>query len=254
MPANGTFLSIVIPSYNEEVNIRKGALSQVHDFLSRQSFSYEVIVVDDGSTDKSRQLVEEFMRDHGHIRQLCANHGGKANAIIEGVKDAKGEIVLFTDMDQATPLKEMLKLLQKFEEGYDVAIGSRGTVREGAPLTRRLTAIGMIVIRKLILGLVNISDTQTGFKAFRRDVALKIFDRLTLFGKGAGNVKGAAVTASFDVEVLFIGEKLQVKIAEVPVEWHHIETRHVNPVVEGIRTIKDLLTIRLNDLRGRYAP
>ncbi len=244
-------LSVVIPSYNEEMNVRKGALHKVYDFLSRQKYEYEVIVVDDGSSDQSRDIIKKFVAQHPTFRLIEAQHGGKANAVITGVRAAKAEYVLFTDMDQATPIEESDKLLATFSQGYDVVIGSRGTVREGAPLTRRIVALGMIFLRTLILGM-NIVDTQTGFKAFRRTVGNDLFDYMQLYGHKQMRVKGAAVTAGFDVEMLFVAQKLGYKIAEIPVEWHHVETRRVNPIVDGLRALRDLITVRINSLRGVY--
>lgn len=246
------FLSVVIPSYNEEMNLRKGALHKVYDFLSRQKYEYEVIVVDDGSSDQSREIIKKFVAQHPTFRLIEAQHGGKANAVITGVRGGEGEYVLFTDMDQATPIEESEKLLAKFSDGYDVVIGSRGTVREGAPLTRRVVALGMILLRTLILGM-SIVDTQTGFKAFRRSVGSDLFDHMQLYGHKSVHFKGAAVTAGFDVEMLFVAQKLGFKIAEVPVEWHHVETRRVSPLVDGLRALRDLVTVRVNDLRGVYA-
>lgn len=246
------FLSVVIPNYNEEMNLRKGALHKVYDFLARQRYTYEVIVVDDGSTDQSKDLIKKFIADHSNFRLIEAAHGGKANAVITGVRQTHGEIVLFTDMDQATPIDEVNKLLPKFDEGSDFVIGSRGTVREGAPLARKVVALGMILLRTIILGM-NIVDTQTGFKAFKRSVGNTLFDHMKLYGHTGQSVKGAAVTAGFDVEMLFVAQKLGFNIAEVPVEWHHVETRRVNPLIDGLRALRDLVTVRVNDLRGVYA-
>ena len=133
-------LSVVIPSYNEMGNLRKGTLSKVKRYLDKQTFSYEVIVVDDGSTDGSREYVKEFSNEEKEFRLIENSHSGKAGAVTTGMLEAKGDYVLFTDMDQATPIEELEKLLPYTEKGYDVVIGSRNSNRQGAPITRKIMA------------------------------------------------------------------------------------------------------------------
>ena len=125
------YLSVVIPMYNEEKNLKKGVLFEVEDFLKRQSYSSEVIISDDESTDNSLVLAEEFVKSHSRFKLLKNKHGGKPFAIRSGVMTAGGEICLFVDMDQSTPIKEVEKLLGFYEKGFSVVIGSRGAKREG---------------------------------------------------------------------------------------------------------------------------
>ncbi len=244
------FLSVVIPCYNEEKNIKIGALEKVADYLAKQDYSWEVDIVDDGSNDNSISLVEEFVKNHRNFFLFKNPHQGKAATVISGMLRAEGEYILFTDFDQATPINEVEKILP-YLKNFDIVIGSRNTKRTGAPLSRVIIARGFMLLRSIILGLNGISDTQCGFKAFRREVARQLFSRLKIYGYRQ-TISGPMVTAGFDIEVLFLARKLGFKIKEVPVEWHYVETRRVNPIKDSIYGFWDLVRIRLYSLRGFY--
>lgn len=243
-------LSIIIPCYNEERNIRLGALENVAHFLKKKSFSYEVILVDDGSCDESVNLINDFISEHKEFTLLTCKHQGKAAAVTSGVMVSNGKIILFSDLDQATPINQIDVLLPWFEKKFDIVIGSRNSQRKGAPLLRLAMARGFVILRNLILNL-GIYDTQCGFKAFTRIAALDIFPRLKVFHLKR-NVSGSTVTAGFDVELLYLAKLLGYRIAEVPVEWHYQETRHVNPLKDSWESLVDLLKIRWNAFRGLY--
>ena len=245
------YLSVVIPAYNEETNIRLGALDKVSRYMESRKYRWEVVLVDDGSTDGTNNLLDEFARVTQGFRIIHNPHQGKAATVITGCLAALGDIVLFTDLDQATPIRETEKILPWLDRGFDVVIGSRRGKREGAPLTRIAMARGFMWIRSLILGLYGISDTQCGFKAFRQDTANKIFGRLHLYGN-SHNVQGSMVTAGFDIEVLFLAKQLGFRIKEVPVEWHYVETRRVSPLKDSWQGLMDIIRIRLNSIRGLY--
>lgn len=245
------FLSIVIPCYNEEKNIRIGALDKVANYLLDQKYTWEVIIVDDGSTDESVKLVQGFLQKHPGFHLLKNPHQGKAATVITGMLVAAGQYVLFSDLDQATPISEMEKILPGFAQGFDVVIGSRSGKREGAPLLRLMMARGFMVLRSLILGLSGLSDTQCGFKAFKKEVAQELFSRLKLYGQKKP-VGGSMVSAGFDIETLFLAKKLGFKIKEVPVEWHYVETRRVNPLKDSWYGFWDLIKIRVNSWRSLY--
>ncbi len=246
------FLSVVIPAYNEETNIRLGALDKVSRYLEKQPYAWEAIIVNDGSTDKTKNLLDEFIRANRGFRVVHNVHLGKAGTVATGVREAKGEIVLFTDLDQATPIRELEKVLPWFRRGFDVVIGSRNTNREGAPVLRIMMARGFMIIRSVFLGLKGITDTQCGFKAFRKEAAYDIFDGLRLYGK-AKEVSGSMVTAGFDIEVIFLAKKRGYKIKEVPVEWHYVETRRVSPIKDSWQGLVDIFHIRLNAWKGYYS-
>lgn len=246
------FLSVVIPAYNEETNIRLGTLDKVARYLENQDYRWEAIIVNDGSSDRTSVLASEFCKANKGFRLIDNPHQGKAATVMTGMLAASGKIVLFTDLDQATPIRELEHVLPYFDRGFDVVIGSRKGVREGAPLTRRLMARGFMILRTVFLGLKGIQDTQCGFKAFRQNVARDIFGRLQLYGH-AQAVSGAMVSAGFDVEVLYLANKLGYKIREVPVEWHYVETRRVNPVKDSLQALADIMRIRWNAMTGGYS-
>lgn len=245
------FLSVVIPSYDEMANLQKGVLDKVKSFLDKKRFSYEVIVVDDGSKDGSQQFVEKFCRDNKTFSLVKGSHTGKAGAVTAGMLKASGKYVLFTDMDQATPIEEIDKLLPYFEKGYDIVIGSRHG-RKGAPWTRKLMARGMVVLRTVLVGLKGIDDTQCGFKMFTNEAGKALFKRMYDLHHGYAHVSGSSVAAGFDVEVLFLAQLMGYKIKEVPVEWLYVETRRVSPLKDSIDAVEYLLKIRLNKFEGKY--
>lgn len=243
------FLSVIMPAYNEEYNLRTGVLDSVYDYLTDQKYSWEILFVDDDSTDATLRIAEEFSRKHKNFTVLAEPHRGKAGTVTAGVLKAKGEIILFTDTDQATPIDQIEKILPKFNQGFNVVIGSRHG-REGAPLVRKIMASGFSFLRLLILNLP-FKDTQCGFKAFSGEAAKEIFKRLEIFSS-KNKSKGSSVTAGFDLEVLYIARKLGYKVAEVPVDWHHKEGTRVNPIKDSIEGFKGLLMVRLNALQGKY--
>lgn len=242
-------LSIIIPAFNEEENIKNGALENVWKYLKKQKYSWELLIVDDASTDKTVKLAERFAKGKKNVRVLKEPHRGKGGTVIKGVREAKGDVVLFTDMDQATPINQLEKILPKFKEGFDVVIGSRSG-RSGAPLSRKLMAYGFVALRMITLRLP-FRDTQCGFKAFKRSSATKIFKRMKVFGRLDENPK-ASVTAGFDLEALYLARKLGYKVAEVPVIWNYKETERVSAVYDSIEAFRDMVKIRINAVLGRY--
>lgn len=242
-------LSVIIPAYNEEKNLSKEVLSQLGDYLEHQKMNYEVIVVDDGSSDSSVELIKKYIPKNKNFKLIENKHGGKAIAILTGMQEAQGEIILFTDMDQATPINQLEKFIPKFEQGYDLVIGSR-TGRKGAPIVRKLAAWGFSVLRTVILGLP-FNDTQCGFKAFSKASVLKILPKIKNEW-GTLHFSGGAVNAGFDVELLYIAKKYRFKIAEVDVEWNYVDTERVQVVKDAAAAIYDMLRIRFNDLKGKY--
>jgi glycosyltransferase involved in cell wall biosynthesis len=249
---NEVFLSVVIPCYNESDNLQRGVLNEVDNFLRTQDFSWEVIVSDDGSTDNSRNLVKKIVSEKKNFRLKENSHGGKPSAVWGGIQEARGEYVLFTDMDQSTPIREILKLIPYFQT-YQVIIGSRGSERENFSLIRKVGSNVFRLFRKALL-LPEINDTQCGFKAFKTEVAKKIFPMLEFFKKEK-EVKGWKVT-SFDVELLFIAKKLGYKIKEVPVEWKDRDIakgKKKSYFKESKEMLGQIIRVKLNDLKGLYS-
>lgn len=252
-------LSVVIPAYNEEYNLRTGVLDSVYDYLKEQKYSWEILFVDDGSTDNTAKIAEDFAKKHSNLLVLKEPHRGKGGTVVAGMLKAQGEIILFTDTDQATPIDQLEKILPKFstqggpasggDKGYDIVIGSRSG-REGAPLIRKIMASGFSILRNIVLQLPY-KDTQCGFKAFKNNAAKKIFGKLAIFNK-ENATGGASVSAGFDLEVLYVARKLNYKVAEVPVDWHHKEGTKVDPIKDSLEGLRDLLMVRINALQGKY--
>ncbi len=247
------YLSVVIPCYEEMSNLQKGVLNTVKGYLEKKKLAYEVIIVDDGSQDGSVQFIEKFLKENTSFSLLKNPHTGKAGAVTTGILKAKGKYILFTDMDQATPIEELDKLLMTLEKNKaDIAIGSRKSEKNGSPLTRIIMHKGMIILRKIIVGVNDISDTQCGFKMFKAEAAHKLFSRIYEIHMGFKSISGSSVTAGFDVELLYIAEKMGYTIKEVPVHWSYVETRRVTPIKDSLEGLKDLLRIRRNEIQGKY--
>lgn len=251
-PGDRLAISVVIPCYNEATNLRRGVLDGVAAFVEATEECREVLVVDDGSTDDSADLVERFVEKHPKFRLLREPHRGKAGAVVTGVLHATGDYVLFCDADQATPLEEMSKLRPYLLDGIDLVCGSRAERREGAPLVRKAMARGYMLVRRMLLDIGGITDSQCGFKAIRIDAARQIVRALYVHGQGEHQVRGATVTAAFDAELLFLAHRFGYTLKEVPVRWRHVGTPRVHPIVESWRGLSGLLKIRLAAWRGRY--
>ena len=250
-------ISVIIPCYNEAKNLERGVLDEVHGYLSGQAFSWEVIIVDDESTDDSRKLVEQAIQGKDPFSLCDIPHGGKPAAIWEGIRRARGEAVLLTDMDQSAPIQELDKLLPWYQQGIDVVIGSRQTGREGSSLVRKLGSFVFLTLRRLVL-LPDIQDTQCGFKLCRRQVALEVFPHLE-FLKQAERPTGWKVTA-FDVEFLYLVDRAGYGIKEILVRWRNRDesvtksqqgelARYIH---ESVNMAREVSRVKLNPLRGLY--
>ncbi len=242
-------LSVVIPAYNESENLKKGVLDEVRNFFDKSGLDFEIVIVDDGSTDSTVEIIKKNILSDKNLKIIQNSHGGKAMAVMTGMMYSRGDIILFTDMDQATPIHQFEKFLPKFKEGFDVVIGSR-TGRRGAPIIRKLSAWGFSVLRRIILDLP-FSDTQCGFKAFNKKSVEKIIPKIK-DEWGVVHFKGGAVNAGFDVEVLYLAKKYGFKIIEVGVEWNYVDTERVQVIKDALAAIYDMFRIRINDLRGKY--
>jgi len=214
----------------------------------------EILVVDDGSNDRTAQVVREIATQNPEVRLIQSEHRGKGFAVRTGVLNATGEHILVCDADLATPIEEEQKLAPYLQDGYAVAIASReglGARRIGEPVYRHLMGrVFNFVARAIAVGGFN--DTQCGFKLFRADAARDIFASVRLYGADAAKLTGAAVTA-YDVEVIFLAVKRGYKVKEVPTEWRYGSVSKVNPVRDSMRNFMDVVRVRLNDWQGKYA-
>ncbi len=245
-------ISLVIPCYNEEANIQKGVLDKIGNFTKDDHRFSEVIIVDDGSRDSSKKIIKErYLPRFSKFRLVEKSHQGKALAVIAGIKKAKSDYVMFSDIDLATPIEEAEKLIGEAKKGYQIIIGSRNSKRAGAPILRQLMAIGFIIIRNFLIGLDKIKDTQCGFKLFERKAALKIITNLKVFDNNR-KVYNSSVSAGFDLEFLFLASRLKYKIKEVPVIWRHVETKNVNFLKDSLETLGDILKIKYFSIIGKY--
>ncbi len=239
-------LSIIVPAFNEEHRLAR-SLCQIHEYLHHHGYNAEVIVVDDGSTDRTAQLADAARMSFPEIRRLSnpENHG-KGFAVRQGMLEARGDMALFTDADLSTPIQEAEKLLAPIRAGqYDGAIGSRRIdpelIQVHQSATRELGGCLFNTLVRWITGL-QFSDTQCGFKAFRREKARILFEQQRIIGFG------------FDPEILFLARRLGLKIAEVPVRWSHDSGSKVKFFKDGLAMLGDLWTIRQNAARGLYSP
>lgn len=240
-------LTVVVPAFDEAGSIRAGRLDRVIRWARGRIPPASVLVVDDGSADETADLA----RAEG-ARVLEIPHGGKAAALLAGALASHGERVLFTDMDQAVPIEEAGKLIAALDGGADVAMGTRGFRRPGAPLSRLAMSLGHWLLRRLLLGM-RWRDTQCGFKAFRREAGLAVLAGLRVYGAGAGRrSESPSVTSGFDVEFLLVAERLGLAIAEVPVVWNYRETRRVSRLRDSWRGLRDLAAIARACRRGLY--
>jgi dolichyl-phosphate beta-glucosyltransferase len=237
-------LSIVIPAYNEERRLPQ-TLDSIFAYLQGRPYRAEVIVVDDGSSDGTAEVVNAAREKYPELR-LLSNEGnrGKGFSVRHGMLDARGEIALFSDADLSTPIEETGKLLASIlEQGYDGAIGSRAMDRSliqvHQSVLREQAGIFFNRMVRWITG-TKFSDTQCGFKAFRRERTRIIFEqqRIERFG--------------FDPEILFLAQRNGMRVAEVPVRWSHDAATKVNVATDGIRMFLELIVIRWNAIRGYY--
>jgi dolichyl-phosphate beta-glucosyltransferase len=250
------FLSVIIPCYNEEENLKRGVLKRIYDYLKLKNFDWEVIISDDGSTDNSLELAKKAVSIFKNFKVLDNPHGGKPSALNYGIKNTGGEYILFTDMDQSTPIAELDKLLPYVKEGYDAIIGSRGMDRENFPLYRKFGSFVFATFRKIFL-LRDINDTQCGFKLFKKSILLKTFSELEFF-RNKKEIKGWTVS-SYDVELLHLIEKTGGKIMEVKVMWKDEDTSQSKGgslqryFKESLEMVKQILRVKINDMRGMYS-
>ncbi len=234
-------LSILIPSYNEANRIVP-TIQKIQDFLKKQSFSWEIIVIDDGSTDEMPSVLKKLQQEIPFFIHRYPQNKGKGFACKMGIYQAKGKNILLMDADFSTPIFEVIPLLKALETS-DIAIGSRYLSNSSIevsqpPLRVAIGRIGNILIQFLILE--NIVDTQCGFKLFPHKIAKEIFSRQKIHRFG------------FDIEALAIAKSFGYSIAEVPVHWINSTDSRVRPIRDAFRTFFDLFYIKFNFWTGRY--
>jgi len=240
---NEVYLSVIIPAYNEERRLPK-TLREINEYLKKQPFESEIIVVSDGSRDRTVEVAKNLIPEIKNLRVIeFKENRGKGFGVKEGMLKALGNFCLFTDADNSTSIEEVEKMLSHFRQGYDIVIGSRDV--EGAildppqPKIRRILGEGFKFFRKLILNLWEIEDTQCGFKCFKKEAAKKIFPKCKID------------RFAFDPEILMIAKKFRYKIKEIPVYWRNDPESKVKPK-SIIKMAIDLFKIKLNLIKGLY--
>jgi glycosyltransferase involved in cell wall biosynthesis len=231
------YLSVIIPAYDEEPNLST-TLRNVADFLATKNYRHEIIVVDDGSKDRTAEIADaEARRFESFILLKNPANRGKGYSVKRGMLEARGEIVLFMDADNSTRIGQIEPLLAALNSGFDVAIGSRrlpgAAIDLAQPVWRRILGNTYIWLSKWLLS-ATVQDVNCGFKLFKKEAAKSLFSRLT------------REDWTFDSELIFLISRLRLKLKEVPVRWHDIRTSKVKPLRDGVKSLWGLIKIRLN--------
>lgn len=234
-------ISVIIPAYNEERRI-SATLEKVHSYLEYRGLSFEIIVVDDGSKDNTKKVVEEFNREHPEVKLIrYETNRGKGYAVKTGVLSAQGKLILFSDADLSTPIEELEKLEQALAQGYDVAIGSRGlpdsAILVHQPKRREIAGKIFNLLVRVILR-IKFYDTQCGFKLFKGEVARPVFKKQKIFG------------FVFDAESIWWAQKLGYQVQEVPVVWQDSGRSSISMLATPPRVTRELWQLFLLILRG----
>lgn len=245
--------SIVIPAYNEEDKII-ATLTQVVNFMRNFCSSFEVIVVNDGSSDLTLLKVLNYSKENTEVRVIDNVHKGKGFAVWTGMMEAQGEYIYMADADLSAPLDELKKLsVWAKDQNFDVVIGSRegvGARRIGEPLYRHIMGRFFNYWVQFI-ALPGINDSQCGFKLFKKKVAKDIFGRLLVYGADSKEID-VTYFGAWDVEVLYLARKLGYTIKQVPVTWTYVKSKKFSPIRDAFKMAWDVTKVRLNDLRGKY--
>jgi dolichyl-phosphate beta-glucosyltransferase len=234
-------VSIIVPAYNEQYRIGN-TLKKIDAYFKKKGCKYEIIVVDDGSTDNTVKVIKSLKNKHIHILKNGINRG-KGYSVRAGIMDSENSLVLFSDADLATPVEEFDKMHDEIKKGYDIVIASRNLPESKVLVTRSIyrKIIGKtfpLIVRLLLLR--GIKDTQCGFKLLKSDAAKKV-------------VKVQFIPRfAFDVEMLFIARKKGYKIKEVPVRWNDIKGSKVNPIKESFRMLMGIIKIKYYNITERY--
>jgi dolichyl-phosphate beta-glucosyltransferase len=242
--SDGTpFLSLVIPAYNEEKRLKR-SLVEIRKYLDLKKYDSEIIIVDDGSKDRTVEVASECLdgNDKHRILRLDRNRG-KGHAVKKGMLEAKGCYAVFMDADLSTPIEELDKLMAAFDDGIDVVIGTRknkcANVQKRQPYFRELLGKGFTLLSNMLV-VGGISDFTCGFKGFRNAAGRAIFKRQSIDNW------------SFDAEILFLARKLGYGIKEVPVTWYDAEGTKVRLYRDIVGSLKGMFQIRINYLLGVY--
>ena len=238
-PAERVDLSVIIPAYNEAERILP-TLGAVAVIVSGLGYRWEMVVSDDGSSDDTAELVKAL--GWANLRVVTHANTGKGGAVKRGVLASRGDRILFADADNSTPIEELPRMMAKLDEGFHVAVGSRaadGAREENKSALRHLVSWGLRTVAGYLSG-VRVRDTQCGFKLFSREAAEDLFGRQQMLG------------FSFDLELLYLANKLGYRVAEVPVHWFDAPGSKVNSVRDSLRFFRDIFALRRLERVGAY--
>ena len=238
---NSPFLSVIIPTFNERTRI-EATLDQIVSYLRSRSYSWEIKITDDGSTDETTALVNMKAKSDPRISVTQGRHRGKGSALRNGIAQVKGEYIFLCDADLSMPIQQLERFLPPFLSDYDMAMGSRevpGARRFEEPQFRHFQGRVFNTIIKG-MGLSKYQDTQCGFKTIRTEMIRPLLPLLRING------------FSFDVELLFLAKKNNLRVAEVPIDWFYKRGSKVRFLTDSWKMLAELLSIRLNFLIGRY--
>ncbi len=237
------FLSIIIPAYNEETRL-PDTLNKVGSFLGTQSYSHEVLIVNNNSTDRTEEIIKDYCSRYPDMQGLFEKNPGKGAAVRCGMLQAQGEFVFMCDADLSMPIEELVNFLPPKLEGIDISIASReapGAIRYNEPHFRHFGGRMMNWLIQLFI-LPGLNDTQCGFKCFSKEAAKDLFNHQTLLGW------------SFDIELIYIARQRGYKIQEIPIPWYYHQESKVNAVRDALQILMDIQTIRRNANQGIYDP
>ena len=236
-------LSIVLPVYNE-ARVLESSLNAIFGFAGGLGLSFEVVAVDDGSTDESRRLLDDHAQEDGRLRILALERNqGKGAAVRRGMLEARGDKIFFMDADLSTPLAEIPRFLARLEEGFEVVLGNRrmsgSSITRRQPFLRETLGKGFTALTRTLVA-PGISDFTCGFKAFTQPAARAVFSRSTMDGW------------AFDAELVAIAQEQGLRIAQLPVHWAHEEDTKVDLGRAVVESLREILVISARRSRGEY--
>lgn len=240
MPTSGIHLSVIVPAYNEETRLGS-TLERITEYLSQQEYTSEIVVVDDGSRDRTSEVAKALSPDILVLRN--EPNRGKGYSVKRGMLAARGDFRLFSDADLSTPIEEIEKFWRFFDQGYDIVIASRALPGSQVEIHqnwfREMSGRAFNKVVKTV-AMAQFSDTQCGFKAFTANAAETVFARQTISGW------------VFDTEILFIGRKHKLKMIDVPVIWRNSPNSRLNMARDFWKIFMELLSVRWKNWMGKY--
>jgi glycosyltransferase involved in cell wall biosynthesis len=241
MDTSTSFLSILFPAHNEELRL-PAALQSANEFITKQNFACELVIIENASTDSTLAIAQEFARTHDYVTVVHNDQAGKGRAVQKGMLMANGAYRFVCDVDLSMPISEISHFLPPEQSSYDIAIASReapGAIRYSEPFYRHLIGRMFNFLVKVLV-LPELNDTQCGFKCFTAQAAAKLFPLMTITGW------------TFDVEILAIARKMKLRMIEIPIPWYYMPKSKIHVLRDSLHMATDLFLIRKNLRKGVY--